>query len=230
MLDEEADETVLGLQVENVELVDPGRNEQQRYRVGLRGERRVLDQLDEAVSVDDLPLRDGEVLSWRKSFGVGHSHPTLTQLGNQITQAVSHTAATRLQRLAKSRRVRRQKQGRTRRIDQLLDVEHEAMPFGRIGNLPVGFLAKLGGDREIALLKDPEKRGAAPIPAPRSGGRLRGPEVYLRLASPVPTSAMRCRSTSPPLPATASYSVSRPPLSRSPDLPSTGHPASREPA
>ncbi len=56
MLDEEADETVLGLQVENVELVDPGRNEQQRYRVGLRGERRVLDQLDEAVSVDDLPL------------------------------------------------------------------------------------------------------------------------------------------------------------------------------
>ena len=48
MLDEEADETVLGLQVENVELVDPGRNEQQRYRVGLRGERRILDQLDEA--------------------------------------------------------------------------------------------------------------------------------------------------------------------------------------
>ena len=66
MLDEEADETVLGLQVENVELIDPGRNEQQRYRVGLRGERRVLDQLDEAVSVDDLPLRDGEVLSARK--------------------------------------------------------------------------------------------------------------------------------------------------------------------
>src|SRR4029077_9493922 len=77
MLDEEADETVLGLQVENVELVDPGRNEQQRYRVGPRAERRVLDQLDEAVSVDDLPLRDGEVLSWRESFGVGHSHPTL---------------------------------------------------------------------------------------------------------------------------------------------------------
>src|ERR1700676_5545707 len=126
MLDEEADETVLGLQVE---LVDPGRNEQQRYRVGLRGERRVLDQLDEAVSVDDLPLRDGEVLSWRESFGVGHSHPTLAQIGNQITQAVSHAAATRLQRLAKSRRVRRQKQGGTRRIDQLLDVEHEAMPF-----------------------------------------------------------------------------------------------------
>src|SRR6476469_3905740 len=102
MLDEEAHETVLGLQVENVELVDPGRNEQQRYRVGLRGERRVLDQLDEAVSVDDLP--------WRESFGIGHSHPTLAQIGNQITQAVSHTAATRLQRLAKSRRVRRQKQ------------------------------------------------------------------------------------------------------------------------
>ena len=163
MLDEEADETVLGLQVENVELVDPGRNEQERYRVGLRGERRVLDQLDEAVSVDDLPLRDGEVLSWRESFGVGHSHPTLAQIGNQITQAVSHAAATRLQRLAKSRRVRRQKQGRTRRIDQLLDVEHEAMPFGRIGNLPVGFLAKLGGDREIALLKDPEKRVLLPF-------------------------------------------------------------------
>jgi hypothetical protein len=68
-----------------------------------------------------------------------YSHPTRALIGKQITQAVSHAAATRLQRLAKSRRVRRQKQGRTRRIDQLLDVEHEAMPFGRIGNLPVGF-------------------------------------------------------------------------------------------
>src|SRR4051794_19557838 len=134
MLDEEADETVFGLQVENVELVDPGRNEQHRYRVGPRGERRVLDQLYEAVSVDDLPLRHGKVLSRRESFGVGHSHPTLAQIGNQITQAVSHAAATRLERLAKSRRVRRQKQGRTRRIDQLLDVKHEALPFGRIGN------------------------------------------------------------------------------------------------
>src|SRR6476646_6231873 len=84
MLDEEADETVLGLQVENVELVDPGRNEQQRYRIGLRGERRVLDQLDEAVSVDDLPLRDVEVLSWRESFGVGHSHPTLAQTATRL--------------------------------------------------------------------------------------------------------------------------------------------------
>jgi len=44
MLDEEADETVLWLQIENVELVDPRRNEQQRDRVGLLGERRVLDQ------------------------------------------------------------------------------------------------------------------------------------------------------------------------------------------
>src|ERR1700686_2899063 len=154
MLDEEADETVLGLQVENVELVDPWRNEQQRYRVGLRGERRVLDQLDEAVSVDDLPLRDGEILSWRESFGVGHSHPSLAQIGNQITQAVSHAASPRLQRLSKSRRVRRQKQGRARRIDQLFDGGHEAMPSGRFAILAGGFLAKLGGDREIALLKD----------------------------------------------------------------------------
>src|SRR6476646_9897220 len=45
----------------------------------------------------------------------------------------------------------------------LLDVEHEAMPFGRIGNLPVGFLAKLGGDRDIALLKDTEKRVLLPF-------------------------------------------------------------------
>src|SRR6476659_3585938 len=202
MLDEEADETVLGLQVENVELVDPGRNEQQRYRVGLRGERRVLDQLDEALSVDDLPLRDGEVLSWRESFGIGHSHPTLAQIGNQITQAVSHTAATRLQRLAKSRRVRRQKQSRTRRIDQLLDVEHEAMPFGRIGNLPVGFLAKLGGDREIALLKDPEKRVLLPFRrleaavgcGRRSFSSIGVASPHQRDAVPIHVSAASCHS------------------------------------
>ena len=171
----EADETVLWLQIENVELVDPRRNEQQRDRIGLLGERRVLDELDEAVSVDDLPLRDGKVLSGRERFGVGHGHPTLAQIGNKVAQAVSHAAATRLQCLAKSRRVRRQKQGRTRRVDQLLDVEHEAVPFGRIGNLALGFLAKLRSDGEITLLEEPGKTGAAPIRAPRSAGRLSGP-------------------------------------------------------
>jgi len=124
---------------------------------------------DEAVSVDDLPLRDGEVLSGRERFGVGHGHTTLAQIGNKVAQAVSHAAATRLQCLAKSRRVRRQKQGRTRRVDQLLDVEHEAVPFGRIGSLAVGFLAKLGSDGEITLLEDPEKRVLLPF------GRLEAP-------------------------------------------------------
>src|ERR1700746_869061 len=142
MFDKEADETVLGLQIENVELVDPRWNEQQRDRVGLLGERRVLDQLDEAVSVDDLPLRDGKVLSGRKRFGVGHGHPTLAQISNKVAQAVSHAAATRLQCLAKSRRVCRQKQGRTRRVDQLSNVEHESEPFARVESLPPGFLEK----------------------------------------------------------------------------------------
>jgi hypothetical protein len=90
MLKEEADETVLWLQVENLELVDPWRNEQQRYRVVLLGERRVLDKLDELVSVDDPPFRDHEVLSGREGFGVGHGHPTLAQIRNKVTQAVSH--------------------------------------------------------------------------------------------------------------------------------------------
>ena len=56
------DEAVLRLQVENVELIDPGWNEEQRYRIGLLGERRVLNKLDKAVAVDDLTWRESEVL------------------------------------------------------------------------------------------------------------------------------------------------------------------------
>jgi len=37
------------------------------------------------------------------------------------------------------------------------------VPFGRIGNLAVGFLAKLRSDGEITLLEDPEKRVLLPF-------------------------------------------------------------------
>jgi hypothetical protein len=45
-------------------------------------------------------------------------------------------------------------------------VEHEAVPFGRIGNLAGGFLVKLGSDGEIALLEEPEKRVLLPFGRP----------------------------------------------------------------
>src|SRR4029450_14155601 len=51
LLEQEADKTVLRLQVEDRELVDPRRNEQQRHGGGLGRHRRVMKELTRAVGV-----------------------------------------------------------------------------------------------------------------------------------------------------------------------------------
>ena len=66
-----ADERLLRAQVEDVELVDPGRHDQQRRRVHALGARRILDQLDEVVLEHDLAGRGGDVAADLEGLHVG---------------------------------------------------------------------------------------------------------------------------------------------------------------
>ena len=56
-----AHEAFLGTEVENVEFVDPRRNDQKRPLVDGLGRRRILDKFDEVVAEDDLARRHREV-------------------------------------------------------------------------------------------------------------------------------------------------------------------------
>src|SRR5579859_7504838 len=64
-----ADERILGRQVQDVIFHDPRRHEENRLRMNARRARRVLDELDELVAVDDLARRHREVSSDLEGVG-----------------------------------------------------------------------------------------------------------------------------------------------------------------
>src|ERR1700733_13090913 len=125
--------------------------------MGLRRHWRVLNELDEAVTIDDLAWGRGKVLAGRERRGVRHAEPALTEVVQQVAESIGYTAAARLPCLAKGRGVGRQKRGGAHRVEELPEMEDELLPFGRIDGLPLGFLEKMSGKREIVLLQQPEE-------------------------------------------------------------------------
>ena len=103
------------------------------------------------------------VLARRERCGVGHAEPALAQIVQQVAEPVGDAAAARLPCLAKRRGIGRQKRGGAYRVEELPEMEDKTLPFVGNDRLPLGFLEKLFGKREIALLQQPEE-GAAPIP------------------------------------------------------------------
>ena len=92
LLDRPADERVPRPQIENIELVDPGRDDQQRPPLHGLGGRRILQQLDQVILVDDLARRRGNILADLERRHVGHRdrQPALAALEvvEQVLQAV----------------------------------------------------------------------------------------------------------------------------------------------
>ena len=88
LADRPADEAVLRAKVEDVELVDPGRRDQQRplqHSLGVRG---VLDQLHQVVLKHHLAGGDADVPPEVESLRIGHLDPelapSLLQVGQEI--------------------------------------------------------------------------------------------------------------------------------------------------
>ena len=96
LLDGVARKGVLGLQVEDVELVDARRHEQQRALVDLCRGRLVFDELEELVFKNHRALGDGEVLADFKLAFVRHGHMPLTQVVEHVGHALGEAFAMRL--------------------------------------------------------------------------------------------------------------------------------------
>ena len=127
LIDAPFDEAVLRLQIEDVELVDPGRHEQERTLVHLRGGRRVLDQLHQIVLVDHLAGRGGDVLADLERLLVGHADlqaPSAPlEVGEQMLEAVQQVLAAGLLGFAQDRRIGQDEVARRDRADELPGVE-----------------------------------------------------------------------------------------------------------
>src|SRR5262249_48984051 len=76
LLDQVAHERVARREVENVVLHDPRRSDEDRLRVDRRRLWRVLQELDQAVTVDDLARRDGDIAPHFEVLGAGDATVT----------------------------------------------------------------------------------------------------------------------------------------------------------
>ena len=65
-IDQVFDERIAGREVQNVVLHDPGRHDQHRLVMDLLGGWRVLNELNQPVAVDHLPLRDCDIFAGDK--------------------------------------------------------------------------------------------------------------------------------------------------------------------
>ena len=122
-----AHETVVRAQIEDVELVDPGRDHQQRALEHGLGGGRVLDQLHQPVLVHHLARAGRDVAAQLERFRVGHldaepAAPAL-QIAEQVVQAAQQVLAPGLDGAAQHLGVGEHEIARAHRIDELARVE-----------------------------------------------------------------------------------------------------------
>src|ERR1019366_9843669 len=103
LFDAPSDERILWLEIEDVEFVDPRRNDQQRRFTYLLCHFRVLDALDHFVVENDLARRRRNILAEPERIHIRHSNAeaalSALQVVKQIRQAAEQVLAAGLKRL-----------------------------------------------------------------------------------------------------------------------------------
>src|SRR5438552_19102195 len=98
-----ADERILWLEIEDVEFVDPRRNDQQRRFAYVLCHRRVLDKLDHLVLENNLARRRRNIFAEPERIHIRHGNVEATfsalQIVKQIRQAAEQILAAGLDRL-----------------------------------------------------------------------------------------------------------------------------------
>src|SRR5262249_36582101 len=112
---------------EHIELVDPGRNDDERSPLDLNGRGGVLDQLHQLILEDDLPRCGGYVLPETKCLQIGHCDSKLSatafEVIEQICQASEKILATGLDRGLQYLRISREKISRGHGSHELSYIE-----------------------------------------------------------------------------------------------------------
>src|SRR5208337_772135 len=156
-----ADPAVIRAQVEDVELVDPRRYDQQWALEHRIGERLVLDELHHVVLVDDLAGRDADVAAEVEGGVVHHLDRQLAlaalEVGEQVVQAAQQVLAAGFRGLAQDLRIGEQEVARAHRVDELAGVEVDLLRRLRIDPIDVAHdLLQVAGGQQVALLDEVE--------------------------------------------------------------------------
>ena len=183
LVDAELDEAVLGLQIEDVELVDPGRHDHQRPPVYLLGRRRVLDQLHQVGLEHDLARRRRDVAADLERVEVGHldREPALAALEilQHVLEAAQQVLAAGLEGQPQDLGIGRDEVRGRHHLDELARVELELL-LGLVVQpvLLAGDLQDVFGAQQVGLLDEVEQRVVVPggvLEPPVARGRERSP-------------------------------------------------------
>ena len=156
------DERFVRGQVEDVELVDPGRDDQQRYLEDLFGRRRILDELHQFVLIDHLARGERQVGTDFKTRGIGLSDPKIAAAGLNVLRQHVHSThevfGIRGQGLAQQLRIGEHEVRGRNRIRNLPHIEFGLVALARVE--PAGVRHQLVGPvggQQIGLLEKIEE-------------------------------------------------------------------------
>ena len=128
-LDRPADERIVRPQIEDIELVDPGRNDQERFAVDRLGARLVLNELHHRGLADDRPGAGGDVAAHLEGVHVGLSgaQPVLRvpDVFREPTQSAHQAFAPGLPHFAQHHRIGQREVGRREGVHDLTPDEVE---------------------------------------------------------------------------------------------------------
>ena len=129
-----SDQAVLRLEVEDIELVDPGRKDQQRRFEHLIGRRLVLDQFIERRAMDNGPFRCADVLADGKSLAVRQRHDNVAivafHVADQVFQPLDEAFPLGLDRAFQGIGIGGQKVRGRHHVNDLVGHPGDAAPVG----------------------------------------------------------------------------------------------------
>jgi len=158
-----AHEGVPGLEIENVILVDAGRDNDQRAPVHSRSGRRVLEKLDQLVAEDDVAGRHREVAANLERLLVAHRNAAAPRIGGEVGEPSHQARPLGRERALQHFGIGRHEVRRRERIDVLLRHEREPflVLFGQ--RRDVRELGEIFAEQQIALLQESEVGELAPF-------------------------------------------------------------------
>ena len=127
LFDQVTDERVLRLQVEDVELVDAGRHQQERPLVDLLGQRLILDQLEQNALIDDGSFAGRDVLADLEGGLVGLRDLALADILQQVVHPHLQALAIGVEQRLLCLRIQGEEVGRRRGVNPLRHRELDSL-------------------------------------------------------------------------------------------------------
>ena len=151
------------VEIENIEAVDPRREDHQRRGQHFVGHRCILDQLIERRLMDHLAGGDGDVFAQREGGRIGVAELAARQIGNQMLQPLDQAGTLGLDRLVQRHRIGQGKIGGRKRVGGHIEGKAQLLAlFRRNGIGAVCQHGQLLSQHQISLVKQLEERLFAP--------------------------------------------------------------------